>query len=105
MSAIGVFSDSHGDLGAFDAAYELLREKGARRFIFAGGRYADLDQWIMFRTELARGGRDYSDQDFLSDVTRFLAAQAGRTEEQHIWTGVKDRFVRTPEKECLQYSD
>ena len=41
---IGVFSDSHGDLGAFDAAYELLRAKGAKRFFFLGARYADLNR-------------------------------------------------------------
>src|SRR4051812_6107131 len=73
MAAIGVFSDTHGDLKAFDAAYELLKSKGARRFVFAGGRYSDLDEWVLWKKESARGGRDYSDLDFLADVSAFLS--------------------------------
>ena len=41
MASIGVFSDSDGDLTAFDAALKLLASKGARRFLFAGGRFDD----------------------------------------------------------------
>ena len=78
---IGLFSDSHGDLQAFDAAYELLRGKGAKRFIFAGGRYVDLDAWIQMRREKDRGGRSYTDGDFLSDVSSWLGA--GEQEGTH----------------------
>jgi hypothetical protein len=114
---IGLFSDCHGDLAAFDAAYELLRGKGAKRFIFPGGRYADLDEWIAWRREKERGGRAYSDNDFLADVTSWLSAGSqvnrppafgGAVEEasaQEDWGRVKDKFVRTPEKDCLQYRD
>ncbi|MGA9526465.1 MAG: hypothetical protein WBV82_33760 [Myxococcaceae bacterium] len=110
---IGVFSDSHGDLDAFDAAYELLRAKGAKRFIFAGGRYADLDEWIIQRRQAARGGRSYSDADFLADVTNFLAARE-QVERPPAFSGdddtieldrVKERFVRVPDKDSLQYLD
>jgi hypothetical protein len=110
---IGLFSDSHGDLAAFDAAYELLKKKGARRFFFMGGRYSDLDEWLLVRKEKARGGRGYSDQDFLADITNFLSHQeqvsrppawGGAAEEDNI-DRLKDRFVRTPEKDCLQYMD
>lgn len=124
MSAvIGFFSDSHGDLDAFDAAYELLKKKGARRFIFAGGRYTDLDEWILRRRERARGGRAYSDGDFLQDVSSWLgggsqvdrgpvfgqaapaAAPAAEPPEAEDWNRIKDRFVRSPEKDSLQYRD
>ena len=69
---IGIFSDSCGDLGAFEAAYELLRSKGAKRFFFTGGRYADLDAWVAMRGEKARGGRAYSDKDFLAEADNRL---------------------------------
>jgi len=112
---IGLFSDSHGDLGAFDAAYELLKAKGARRFFFMGGRYTDLDEWILFRKDKARGGRGYTDNDFLSDVTNFLTSQE-QVERPAAWDPpvqqdapdldrLKERFVRTPEKDSLQYLD
>ena len=72
---IGVFSFCPGDLEAFDAAYELLRSKGARRFLFAGARYTDLDEWVLWRRQKSRGGREYSDADFLADVTNWLGSQ------------------------------
>ena len=118
---IGLFSDSHGDLEAFDAAWELLRQRGARRFIFAGGRYADLDEWVLMRKARARGGRSYSDADFLADVTAFLTNQSqvarppaffdeagtgpspeGQPED---FDKVKERFLRVPDKDSLQYLD
>lgn len=116
MAAIGVLSDSHGDLGAFDAAYELLRAKGARRFFFNGGRYSDLDEWLSSRREKARGGRAYSDLDFLADVSNFLGSKdqlarpaafgaSGETQVDDELNSVGDRFLRTPERECLQYRD
>ena len=46
MLSIGVFGDSDGDLTTFDAALKLLAAKGARRFLFAGGKFADLDEWV-----------------------------------------------------------
>ena len=114
---IGVFSDSHGDLEAFDAAYELLRSKGARRFIFAGGRYTDLDEWVLWRRQRSRGGREYSDQDFLADVSTWLGSQDAlpRTPAQAAAPAdvaseddrrlVMERFMRVPERESLQYRD
>lgn len=114
---IGVISDSHGDLAAFDAAYELLREKGARRFLFAGGRYTDLDAWILERREKSRGGREYSDMDFLADVSQWLVskdalprppstgevpADFASEEDRRL---VLERFSRVPERESLQYMD
>lgn len=114
---IGILSDSHGDLAAFDAAYELLREKGARRFLFAGGRYTDLDAWILERREKSRGGREYNDMDFLADVTQWLSAKDAlprppafgeapadfsAEEDRRL---VLERFARVPERDCLQYMD
>jgi hypothetical protein len=115
---IGILSDSQGDLQAFDAAYELLRGKGARRFAFAGGRYADLDEWVHMRKQRARGGGSYSDADFLTDVTNFLGkkdavARPPAFFEEEARTSAPDddvdklkaRFVRAPDKESLQYLD
>lgn len=114
---IGVFSDSHGDLEAFDAAYELLRSKGARRFIFTGARYTDLDEWVLWRRARSRGGREYSDADFLADVTNWLGTQDAlpRTPARAAAPAdlaseddrrlVMERFVRVPERESLQYRD
>ncbi|WP_338866657.1 hypothetical protein [Myxococcus stipitatus] len=114
---IGVFSDSHGDLQAFDAAYELLRSLGARRFLFTGARYTDLDEWLLWRRQKSRGGREYSDADFLADVSQWLGSQDAlpRTparaaapadvvseEDRRL---VMERFVRVPERESLQYRD
>ncbi len=115
---IGIFSDSHGDLAAFDAAYELLRAKGARRFFFLGGRYTDLDEWVLSRREKSRGGREYSDADFLADVSHWLlASEAPKHRTPGIGAApadlgseedrlkVLERFVRVPERESLQYRD
>jgi predicted phosphodiesterase len=114
---IGIISDSHGDLAAFNAAYELLREKGARRFLFAGGRYTDLDAWLLDWREKSRGGREYSDMDFLADVTQWLSskdslprppafaeapADVSAEEDRRL---VLERFSRVPERDCLQYMD
>lgn len=114
---IGILSDSHGDLAAFDAAYELLRAKGARRFLFAGGRYTDLDAWVLERREKARGGREYSDLDFLADVSQWLSSKDAlprppafgevpsdfsAEEDRRL---VLERFARVPERDCLQYMD
>lgn len=114
---IGVFSDSHGDLGAFERAFSLLCAKGARRFFFAGGRYTDLDDWILKKKEEARGGRSYGDGDFLADVGRFLGRSEGALRSSGSGGGggaalvpeamdrLRSRFVRAPERESLQYLD
>lgn len=130
--SVGVFSDSEGDLEAFDAAYELLRAKGATRFFFAGGRYTDLDEWISWKREKARGGAAYSDADFLADVSSFLsgheppvrmgafgaASDEGATAPEaekkvealpqpslEDLAQVKQRFERTPERGSAPYAD
>ncbi|MBI3184892.1 MAG: hypothetical protein HYZ28_22360 [Myxococcales bacterium] len=117
MGAIGLFSDSHGDLRAFDRAYELLKGRGAKRFVFPGGRFTDLDEWVSWRKEKARGGRSYSDTDFLADVEAFLSSQeqvprppafgegAEEAKQAAEIARLRDRFLRTPERDCLQYRD
>nr|WP_217440278.1 MULTISPECIES: hypothetical protein [unclassified Myxococcus] len=102
---------------AFDAAYELLRSLGARRFLFTGARYTDLDEWLLWRRQKSRGGREYSDSDFLADVSQWLgsqdslprtpargAAPADVASEENRRL-VMERFVRVPERESLQYRD
>ncbi len=115
---IGVLSDSHGDLAAFNAAYELLRAKGARRFIFLGGRYTDLDEWILDRRERSRGGREYSGADFIEDVAKWLAVTEQKPRPRSLSVTdddlkalegdpllVREHFLRTPERDSLQYRD
>jgi hypothetical protein len=117
MLAIGVFSDSDGDLGAFDAALKLLAARGARRFLFAGGRFADLDDWVRWKREEVKAQSDYSDDDFLSDVKNYLIGLAqverpaafGTAHEQvraiEELTRLKDKILRAPEKGSLAYKD
>jgi hypothetical protein len=118
QDVIGLLSDSHGDLAAFDAAYELLRGKGAQRFIFLGGRYTDLDEWILDRRERSRGGREYSGADFIEDVAKWLAVTEQKPRPRSLSVGdddlkaleddpllVRENFLRTPERESLQYRD
>lgn len=117
MATIGVLSDSGGDLALFDAALRFLRDKGAKRFFFAGGNYADLDEWVKLKRDEARSANDYTDQDFLEDVGDFLLDYEQkdrppafgtyydlvRTTEE--LTRLATRFIRTPEKGSLAYQD
>lgn len=117
MASIGVFSDSDGDLTAFDAALKLLASKGARRFLFAGGRFADLDDWVKWKREEVKAQSDYSGDDFLEDVKRYLIgleqvdrpAAFGTAHEQvraiEELTRMKDKILRCPEKGSLAYQD
>ncbi len=117
MLAIGVFSDSDGDLTAFDAALKLLASKGARRFLFAGGKFADLDEWVKWKREEVKARSDYSSEDFLEDVKRYLIgheqldrpAAFGTVHEEmreiEELTRMKDKILRAPEKGSLAYQD
>ncbi|MGZ3460696.1 MAG: hypothetical protein ACXU86_19590 [Archangium sp.] len=118
QDVIGILSDSHGDLAAFEAAYELLRAKGAQRFVFLGGRYTDLDEWILDRRERSRGGREYSGADFIEDVARWLAVTEQKPRPRSLSLGleqlkeleadpllVREHFLRTPERDSIQYRD
>ena len=117
MVSIGVFSDSDGDLTAFDAALKLLASKGARRFLFAGGKFADLDEWVKWKREEVKAQSDYSGEDFLEDVRNYLIgldqldrpAAFGTAHEQvraiEELTQLKDKILRAPEKGSLAYLD
>lgn len=117
MAAIGVFSDSEGDISAFDAALRCLITRGARRFLFLGGRYADLDDWVAWKREMIKAQADYSNSDFLEDVSRFLIGleQVERPaafgtaweiiREIEESTRVKTRILRTPERGSLAWQD
>ncbi len=116
-TAIGIFSDSDGDLDALDAALRFLSGKGARRFLFAGGKYSDLDDWVKWKRDEARALTDYSNLDFLVDISNYLAEsdqverppafgnayELSRTSQA--LTLMADRVIRTPEKGSLQYQD
>jgi hypothetical protein len=117
MAAIGVFSDSGGDLALFGRAMEFLAARGARRFLFAGGRYRDVDDWVRTQREEARARADYSNGDFLEDVSNYLigleqvdrpvafgtAYEVARHVEE--LARLTARIVRAPEKGCLEYQD
>ncbi len=118
QDVIGILADSHGDLAAFEKAYELLRGKGAQRFIFLGGRYSDLDEWILDRRERSRGGREYSGADFIQDVARWLAVTEQKPRPRSLSIPddvlkeleddpllVREHFLRTPERDSIQYRD
>jgi hypothetical protein len=117
MVAIGVFSDSDGDLSAFDAALKFLASKGARRFLFAGGRFEDLDAWVKWKREEVKAKSDYSSDDFLEDVQNYLIgldqverpAAFGTAHEEvreiEELTRMKDKILRAPEKGSLAYQD
>ncbi|MGV3619330.1 MAG: hypothetical protein ACO1OB_00860 [Archangium sp.] len=117
MASIGVFSDSDGDLEAFDTALKLLASKGARRFLFAGGRFDDLDEWVKWKREEVKAQSDYSSEDFLEDVKNYLIgldqvdrpAAFGTAHEQvraiEELTRMKDKILRAPEKGSLAYQD
>ena len=117
MSAIGLLSDSDGNLQRLDEALKLLASLGARRFMFAGGRYADVDEWIRWKREEARAANDYTNLDFLQDVTTYLigleqvdrpaafgtAHEMARHAEE--LARMRSRILRTPERGSLQYQD
>jgi hypothetical protein len=116
-TALGIFGDTGGDVALFDTALRLLSERGARRFLFAGGNYEDLDEWLRIKRDEMRSKADYSNDDFLEDVSRYLlgleqldrpaafgtAWELARAVEEVM--RVKDKVVRTPEKGSLQYQD
>jgi hypothetical protein len=116
-TALGIFGDTGGDLALFDTALRLLSERGARRFLFAGGNYEDLDEWLRIKRDEMRSKADYSNDDFLEDVSRYLlgleqldrpaafgtAWELARAVEEVM--RMKDKVVRTPEKGSLQYQD
>ncbi len=117
MVSIGVFSDSDGDLTAFDAALKFLASKGARRFLFAGGKFSDLDEWVKWKRAEVKAKSDYSSEDFLEDVRNYLIglsqvdrpAAFGTAHEQvreiEELTQLKDKILRAPEKGSLAYAD
>ena len=113
---IGLLSDSHGDLDALDAGHALLSARGARRFFFLGGRFTDVGDWLLRRRTRERGGRAYTDRDFLSDVTAWLSTseqteRPGAFEEEAASSAnddaieLRSRFSITPERGSLQYLD
>lgn len=115
MTAIGVFGDTSGDLALFDRALQFLTERGARRFLFTGGGYADLDDWLRHKRDEMRAQTDYSNADFLEDVSRFLVGLEQKPRPAAFGTAwelarsieevmrIKDRVLRTPERSSLPY--
>lgn len=116
-NAIGIFGDTGGDLGLFESALRFLSDRGAKRFLFAGGKYDDLDEWLRTKRDEMRAQADYSNGDFLEDVSRFLLGLEQKDRPAAFGTAwelaraieeimrMKDKVLRTPEKGSLQYQD
>ncbi len=116
-TAIGIFGDTDGDVGLFESALRFLSDRGAKRFLFAGGRYEDLDDWLRTKRDEMKAQTDYSNDDFLEDVSRFLIGLDQKDRPAAFGTAwefaraieevmrMKDRVMRTPEKGSLQYQD
>ncbi len=85
--------------------------------MFAGGRYSDVDDWIKWKRDEARAANDYTNLDFLADITTFLigleqvprppafgiAHEMSRHAED--LSRLRSRILRTPERGSLQYQD
>jgi hypothetical protein len=117
VTSIGIFGDTDGDLGLFESALRFLSDRGAKRFLFAGGRYEDLDDWLRTKRDEMKAQTDYSNADFLEDISRFLVGLDQKERPAAFGTAwefaraiegvmrIKDRVMRTPEKGSLQYQD
>ena len=106
---LGLLSDSHGDLAAFDAAYELLRHHGARRFVFAGGCYRDLDDWLRLRQQRPRV-RHFADAALVREEGGQLLApphepEAAARPADEEPARIRERFSRAPERGSPEYLD
>ncbi len=109
---IGLVADSRGDLDALQRACDLLLEKGADRFFFLGGFWYDVDELIARRRNALRGGREYGDDDFLSDVLTFLEKKSDEQQGTVAHRLRKDEaekfasmFARVPDRDSLAYRD
>jgi len=110
---IGLAADSLGDLDALQRAFDLLVEKmGATRLFFLGGRWGDVDDLVQCHREVARGGAEYSDANFLADVASFVEKSAevqkggvAHRLNKDALESFASRFTRVPDKDCLQYRD
>jgi len=106
---VGLLADSAGDLDALERGSDLLLERGAERLFFLGGRFPDVDAMVLKRRARRRGSRDYSDDDFVSDVAAFLSAAHGGTAGRLAGADEEDklrsRFSRVPCVESLEYRD
>jgi hypothetical protein len=109
---IGLVADSQGDADALEYACDLLVECGAERLFFLGGFWSDVDELFGRKRALQRGGREYSDRDFLADVATFVAKASGsekgtaaRATKENPAEQLIARFARVPDKRSLQYRD
>jgi len=104
---IGLLADSAGNIERLDQALTLLVERlNCERVFFLGGAYADIDGVLRSRSS---HDADYSDQDFLSDIARFVAsgqsasADSGKTLAAEDVIGAS--VIRVPERDSPEYSD
>ena len=106
---IGLLADSAGDIDALDRGTALLLAHGAERLYFLGGRYPDVDEMLLRRKSARRGGREYNDADFLSDVSSFLGKSGGGLEAKLHQRDeddlLRERFSRVPCRESLEYRE
>lgn len=111
---IGLLADSSGDIDALDRGVELLLSRGAEKLFFLGGRWPDVDELITRRRQKQRGHQEYSDQDFVNDVAKFLGSFGGSSQARPAtrstpaldeFERLRARFARVPCTESLEYRD
>ncbi len=76
---VGVISDTHGNIGGFLDAFDLLRtEHEVAKLFFLGHDYKDMDRVIEIKRALRAAKRkDEDPTDFVSDLYDVLAKQEG----------------------------
>lgn len=109
---IGLVADSRGDLDALERACDLLIERGAARIFFLGGYWYDVDELVARKRVALRGGREYSNDDFLADVVSFLGKASDEREGRVAHRLNRDEgerfasmFVRVPDRDSLAWRD
>lgn len=70
---IGILSDTRGNLsGLLDIVSYFQDDIGVDKIFHLGNFYADIDELISLKRSLLKGSTDYTDQDFLSDISHFM---------------------------------
>jgi len=105
---VGLVADSGGDIKRLDQALRLLVETlRCDSVFFLGGAYADIDG--VLRARGSDAADDYSDQNFLDDIARFVvsgqsaSANSGKTLAAEEVIGAP--VIRVPERGSPEYLD
>ena len=71
---IGFVSDTHGNLsGLLDIVNYFLEELAVEKVFHLGDYYSDVDELFSLKRSLIKGSTEYTDHDFLSDISHFMS--------------------------------